>query len=67
MTVRDRPADYRHTAAVCRSEAEARRDRQPDFAAVLDTWAANFARRADDAAAGAQPDLFYTPQHRAAA
>jgi len=57
-------ADYaRHTAAVCRTEAEVRRPRDPDFATVLDTWAANADRRADEAARDDQPDLF-SLQHK---
>jgi len=52
------PERHLHTSAVCRSEAEARRDRDPVFAAVLDRWADNAARRASEAPAGGQPDLF---------
>ena len=64
---RDRAADHRHTAAVCRAEAEARRDRQPGFARVLDTWAANQDRRADEASSAGQPDLFSIPHPQAEA
>jgi|GEM_PF-1446159 len=52
------PDFYRHVAAVHRTEAEARRGHQPDFAAILDTWAANADRRALDAEMDHQPDLF---------
>lgn len=55
------PAEsHRHTAAVCRSEALARRTADPRFAGLLDTWAANQERRADEALASGQPDLFPT-------
>jgi hypothetical protein len=54
---RPRASDHLHTAAVCRSEAEARRLTQPDFAATLDQWALNAERRAD----GEQRDLFGDP------
>lgn len=58
----DPVAAARHTAAVCRTEADVRRQsplaHQRAFAAVLDTWAANQERRADELARGAQPDLF---------
>jgi len=49
---------HRHTASVHRSEAAARRLTQPDFAAVLDQWAANAERRAVEAENEEQPDLF---------
>lgn len=57
---RDRASDYRNTAAVCRGEAEARRQTQPAFAAILDQWAINQDRRADEPASD-QPDLFGDP------
>lgn len=47
--------------------SEARRDRQPDFATVLDTWATNHERRADEASAAEQPDLFAIPHPQAEA
>lgn len=52
------PESHRHSAAVFRSEAEARRPKDPVFAGLLDAWAANADRRADRATAGQQPDLF---------
>lgn len=55
------PESHRHHAAVLRSEAEARRERQPDFAAILDTWAMNAERRAE--ACQPQPDLFGGASH----
>jgi hypothetical protein len=62
MTARLCPiASARHTAAVYRREAEARRSYQPDFADALDQWAANADARADALSVPAQPDLF-TPQ-----
>lgn len=66
MSPSERAASHRHTAAVCRSEAEVRRDRQPDFAAWLDTLAESQDRKADEAAADEQLDLF-APTHRKAA
>lgn len=50
-----RASSHLHTASVCRSEAEARRMTQPDFAATLDQWALSHERRADS---DDQPDLF---------
>lgn len=64
MTPSERTAAHLNTAAVCRGEAEARRQTQPAYAAILDTWAANQERRAIEAEAGDQPDLF--TQQRAA-
>lgn len=59
MTARLCPiASARHTAAVCRREADVRRSYQPDFAATLDQWAANADARADALSIPAQPDLF---------
>lgn len=55
------PDLYRHIAAVHRAEAEARRERQPDFAATLETWAINAERRAE--ACQPQPDLFGGASH----
>lgn len=52
------PAAHTFTATVHRREAEARRLTQPDFAAVLDTWAINADRRAEDARRGEQQELF---------
>lgn len=52
------PESHRHTASVHRSEAEFRRLTQPEFAAVLDKWAANADRRAVEAETLGQPDLF---------
>lgn len=52
------PESHRHTASVYRSEAEARRITQPEFAAVLDQWAINADRRAVEAETLGQPDLF---------
>ena len=51
---------HSHTAAVCRGEAEARRSTDPVFAGLLDRWAANAERRADEAHAKTQPDFFRT-------
>lgn len=52
----------RFTAAAHRSAAEVFRlsgsPAQRRFAPVLDTWAANASRRADEAEALGQPDLF---------
>lgn len=52
------PESHRHTAAVCRGEAEARLSRDPAFAAVLAGWADNCERRARQAEREEQPDLF---------
>ena len=52
------PESHRHTAAVCRGEAEARLSRDPAFAAVLARWADNCERRARQAEREEQPDLF---------
>lgn len=52
------PATHRFTATVHRREAAARRLTQPDFAAVLDTWAINADLRALEADSMGQPDLF---------
>lgn len=53
---------HRHTAAVCRTEAEVRRQsphaHQREFAAVLDTWAANAEARALALDTPSQRDLF---------
>jgi len=51
------PESHLCTAAVCRGEAEARREADPAFAGLLDQWAANAEARAE-AAADDQPDLF---------
>ena len=48
----------RHTAAVHRKEAEARRETQPEFAAVLDTWAIAADLRADEQERTEPPDMF---------
>lgn len=61
MRIVPRPGEIdRHTAGVYRREAMARRQSQPAFAAVLDTWAANADRRAEEAEglSPAQLDLF---------
>lgn len=52
------PESHRHTAAVLRTEAEARRPKDPAFAGLLGQWAVNADRRADRATAGTQRDLF---------
>lgn len=52
------PDSHLHTAAVCRGEAEARTATDPTFAGLLDRWAANAERRADEVASKIQPDLF---------
>ena len=52
------PDTHRFTATVHRREAEARRETQPDFASVLDTWAINADLRALEAESMGQPDLF---------
>lgn len=52
------PEFHRHTAAIYRGEADARRHLHPDFAATLETWAVNAERRAEAAAQDEQPDLF---------
>ena len=57
----------RHTASVYRSEAEARRPHQPDFAMTLDQWARNADARAEAADLDEQPDLFAAPHQRDAA
>lgn len=49
---------HRHVAAVYLSEAASRRDSQPGFAAILETWASRAVARAEAASAGSQPDLF---------
>lgn len=58
MTPAERAASHRHTAAVHRAEAEARRATDPKFAAILETWACNAEARAIDADLSDQPDLF---------
>jgi hypothetical protein len=52
------PESHRHTAAVCRGEAEARLSRDPAFAAVLARWADRADARARQAEREEQPDLF---------
>ena len=52
------PESHRHTAAVCRGEAEARLSRDPAFAAVLARWADSAERRSRQAEREEQPDLF---------
>jgi len=52
------PESHRHSAAVFRSEADARRLKDPVFAGLLDQWADNADRRADRATVGMQRDLF---------
>ena len=52
------PESHRHTAAVYAAEADRRRPTCPEFAAVLDQWAANAERRAVEAENEEQPDLF---------
>jgi cyclopropane fatty-acyl-phospholipid synthase-like methyltransferase len=52
------PASHRHTASVCRGEAEARRSTHPEFAVTLAQWADNADRRADEIQAREQPDFF---------
>ena len=47
-----------HVASVYRSEAETRRNSQPGFARLLDSWAENASRRAIAESNQKQPDLF---------
>ena len=52
------PDSHRHTAAVCRTEADTRRLTDPAFAVMLDQWASNADRRAVEAEGKVHPDLF---------
>lgn len=52
------PESHRHTAAVCRGEAEARGGAGTAFGALLLQWADRAEARARQAEREEQPDLF---------